>query len=435
MSKLLSNKKIASLLQFINAGGSCAWLRYQDAYFSYLMLTHEQIAVVAPFVAMMEVFGCFFWSYLTDLSNQFRLVYTMSAILGFILLTLYFINFTKEVMVGYLPFLYVVKSLKSFCFTSWDLTDVVTLQLIDDKITYGKYRVWATIGWGISSLILGYIIVYIGYYSILVWEFIGFVLMLLIVNIFVPDEMDGDVKLTDDIETNKDYFTILKERLVGIGTDINFIACIILGCLHNIVMSIINIATFTQFKEEYNISNITLGVFVFISTLSEIPCFYFGHYILKYFKPNATILFSHTIIFIRLIIHALIDARHVNLIYFLQLLHGFCIALPTITIRVYLNRKATANSSKYVNLTTTIQSLLGTPISILYAFAPFVWSKISSFRYVYYAGCIALIPSILLMFIVSILKKEVLFNENINPVDPVKMVEHQLADVIDDKKL
>ena len=403
--RFISNEIIASTLQFVNTGGSAAWLRYQQMYFLENNLTVKQIGVIAPFTTIMKFIGTPFWSYLIDISNNFRFVYTASAILSFILLSLYFIKFSKDVIFDehYFVFFGIIRCLRSFTYVSWVLTDIITIQLIKDKNTYGQHRLFASVSWGICSLIIGYIIDYFGYNSILIYEFIGFILMLLLVNIFVPNQTNiNDVKSRDDIESNKDYYTILKERIIGIKNDTNFMICMVLTFIYFMGLSIIDGITYIQFKDIFNVHDSYIGRFVFVSTLSEIPCFYFGKQILNKFNPNTVLLFSHIVLCIRLFLYSLIDKDHLNYVYLLELLHGFCIALPTVAVRIYFHKKAIAYSSINVNLSSSIQSILGIIGTIAWDLGVFLWSYIYSdfsVKYVYYIGSIMLIPSIILISI------------------------------------
>ena len=397
---IMSTDISLSILQFVSCAGNVAWSRYHKMYLLNQGLTVRDMAIMAPFSGIMKFLGYPFWSYMVDLTNNFKLIYTISASLSFIMLSLFFIDYTKYFIFNkYFILFNIIRCLRSFCNSSWVLIDSITMELIKDKSKYGQHRLFAALAWGICSLIVGYIIDYFGYNSILVYQFIGFISVVSLVNIFLPNKSNTQLKIMDQNEMSNEYITALKHRIIAIIKDTNFMVCIGLIFVYFSIFSIVDSITYFQFKQEFNAPDNYIGRIVFISTLSELPLFYFGEKILKRFQPNTILLFSHIILFIRLFCHGLIRTDNsLHYVYILQLLHGFCIALPNVTLRVYFHQKAVAYSSTNVNMSSSIQSIFGIVATMSGGVGVFLWSNVYSYYsalHVYYAACLLFVPSIL----------------------------------------
>ena len=404
----VSPETAVNLLQFVNCGSNAAWSRYQQMYLLHVGLSVKQIGIIAPFQTIMKSIGYPFWSYLVDLTNNFKLIYTISTTLSITMLSMLFMDITKKWIFDpkYFILFGIIRCLRSFCNASWVLIDAVTLQLIKDSHTYGEHRLYAAIAWGVCSLTVGYIIDYFGYMSILIYQFTGFIILTYIVNAFIPNtsqmQNNNNKEINDDNnlhERNNDYYTLLKHRIIAIRNDTNFMICLIIISIYYIGYSIVDQIIFIQLKQEFSVNQRYIGSLAFIQTILEFPIFYGGKYILKHFNPNKIILFSHIILIIRIYSHSLIKTEnHLQYIYGLQLLHSFCFALPNITLRAYFHKKATTYSSINLNISSSIQSILGTIFIFSHGIGVFIWSQIYSkysALHVYYFGCLALLPSIL----------------------------------------
>ena len=405
----LSNEIIVSILQFTGTASNIAWGRYQQIYLLNQGLSVTEIAIITPFRVIFKSLGYAFWSYMVDITNKFKLVYTISAGISFGILLLFFIDIFKSVLFNskYFILFNIIRCLRSFCNASWVLIDAISMELIKDKKSFGQHKLFASFAWGICSLIVGYMIDYFGYNSIIIYQFIGFIFIALFVNTLIPDQISSDM-LSDnetridnnDPQRNNDYYTVLKYRFTAIKNDSNFMFCLVLIFVYHCAFVISNYITYIQYKKDFNVHVSYIGRFMFISAASEYPLLFFSKNILNNFNPNKILLFSHIILCIRLIGHTLITIDNINYVYLLELLHGFCFALPMVTLRVYFHKKATAYSSKDVNIISSIQSILGIITSLAHGFGAFFWSEIyakKSAFHVYFFGCIILLPSIAIM--------------------------------------
>jgi len=174
------------------------------------------------------------------------------------------------------------------------LADSATLSMLgDEKAMYGRIRLGGTIGWGAFAPIAGALVENYGL-RIGFWLFSAAMLFNLIVsqkfNFSRTDEepgtKNGGIRL---LLTNRHWiFFLLTTFLGGLG-------------------SMSAAAYLFPYMAELGANETTMGIAITISTLTELPVFFFGHYLVKRFTSRGLLLLALLMLGIRSLLYTLVN--------------------------------------------------------------------------------------------------------------------------------
>jgi oligosaccharide:H+ symporter len=140
-------------LYFLEALGSSTWGRFGAIYYNLHHLNSAQIGLLEGLMTVVPTIFMPLWGILSDTFGVRKQVYVgTNAISTLLLLTLA------------LPYVYssfvhiVIVSLSIQVFCAAGILDSYTLELLGtkNKLLYGRYRLYASLSWGIGAVVMGY---------------------------------------------------------------------------------------------------------------------------------------------------------------------------------------------------------------------------------------------------------------------------------------
>ena len=141
-------------LYFLEALGSSAWGRFSTIYYNTHNLDPSQIGLIEGVMPFVRMLSQPVWGYVADTYHCRKHVYLITkAGSTAILLTLA------------LPWVYrswirmLCVTLSSRLFVASGILDSYTLDMLgtENRMKYGRYRLWAGASWGLGSIVIGYI--------------------------------------------------------------------------------------------------------------------------------------------------------------------------------------------------------------------------------------------------------------------------------------
>ncbi|MBP9503597.1 MAG: MFS transporter [Candidatus Promineofilum sp.] len=156
------------------------------------------------------------------------------------------------------------------------LIDHMTISLPgDDKARYGRVRLWGSVGWGLAAALLGPVLQRSG----LGWAFYSF-LVLMAVNFVVSFRLPMNITVGD----RQDFSHELK-RLLRRG---RFLLLLLVSLVYGITLGILNSYQFL-YLEELGASRTVMALSLTMMTVSEIPIWLLGGFLLRRFGASRMI--------------------------------------------------------------------------------------------------------------------------------------------------
>lgn len=155
-----STSFLIKTLYFLEALGSSAWGRFGTIYYNLHGLNRQQIGLLEGLMPCVRTLSKPLWGILSDVFHCRKIVYVITNAIG-----------TSILLLLALPFVYssytriLCVSLLIMLFSAGGLLDAYTLDLLGsrNKLKYGRYRMWASISWGLGSVLMGYITDHYGF--------------------------------------------------------------------------------------------------------------------------------------------------------------------------------------------------------------------------------------------------------------------------------
>uniref|UniRef100_A0A7S4JMA4 Major facilitator superfamily associated domain-containing protein n=1 Tax=Odontella aurita TaxID=265563 RepID=A0A7S4JMA4_9STRA len=139
-------------LYFLEALAGSAWGRFGTVYYNVHGLTPQQIGLMLGLMPAVRAFSQPLWGYAADRWRCRKAVYLITKC-----------GSTVVVLMLALPAVYhswirmLLVTLSSAVFSSSGVLDAYTLDLLgkENRIRYGRYRLWSSVSWGLGAVAMG----------------------------------------------------------------------------------------------------------------------------------------------------------------------------------------------------------------------------------------------------------------------------------------
>eukprot|EP01083_Nonionella_stella_P079746 218935_1 len=448
---LITNETFLSALQFSTCFSNTGWGKYSSLYFLEYGVTASQLGIMATISSIAKLIGYPTWGIVTDLvttqsdsndnSLNFKIMFISLLIASNLSIWFFYWNITHQIIFNTFWIMIVFRFIRSWLNSIWNLTDTITIKLIKDKSNYGLHRLHASIAWGVGCCIAGYLI---DVYSMDIMFYYGTIInmfTILLVLFFMPhipnsvsiakvDDQQNEYHLINtNIEKprqkrnamakNKSFILLLR-TLYSMKRDHQFLRSLVVIQIYFIVMQIIERVLYIEMDQEFHMKRFNIGIITSISVIPEIPVFYYSKAIMNKFdyNTNKLVLVCHLTLFIRLFCHLFVypqpDKEWIvfGVICAIQLLHGITFSLMFSVLRHYLHEIGSTHSTLELDIGGSVQSVLGIIIVLAGGFGTNLWLFIYDYyspKYSYLAGCLTLVPSILILA-ANVSNRKKLFN-------------------------
>ncbi|MBK8780751.1 MAG: MFS transporter [Anaerolineales bacterium] len=175
------------------------------------------------------------------------------------------------------------------------LADSATMTMLgDEKSMYGRVRLGGTFGWGIFAPIAGVLVQHYGL-GIGFWMFTA----IMVINLMVSQKFDYGQSQPEQASNNGGIWLLLQDKKW-----IFFLAAAFLSGVGTF-----SVASYLYpYMAEMGATETQMGITSLLGTLTELPIFFFGHYLIKRFKARSLFITAIALFGIRSLLFAAVDA-------------------------------------------------------------------------------------------------------------------------------
>ena len=342
-------------LYFLDALGSSAWGRFSAIYYNTHGLNPQHIGVIEGLRTVVPCISMVFWGFVADRFNCRKQVWLWtkvggSVILLFLALPYVTQSFNRILFVSVIAQLFV---------SNGAILDAYTLELLGtaNKLFYGRYRLYASLSWGMGSMVMGWITDHYGFD----WNFIMFGVlsfsMVVLVAYYIPNSINVDSNPREesvtptttatsiistsnaetDIEDEDDYddddehtasqsFERIADLLLLI-IEPRVIFFLIEITIMGAAMATVERLLFLYMVNDLNSSTFLCGLSVGVNVVFELPIFWYASSILNYLGSDGMFLLSMTCFVVRVYGYTLLTPSTKWWILALESMHGVTFAM------------------------------------------------------------------------------------------------------------
>lgn len=275
---------------------------FMTLYYQQKGLNGTQIGVLAGIIPLITLGSSPFWSGIADATRRHKpvLLLTIAGLWAAVLL-LFFVD-------GFPAMLGAVVLYAVFVGPIVPLVDNAVMNLLGErKAEYGRVRVWGAIGWGVAATALGPVLERAG----LAWSFYGFLAFMALCFVAattLPMSISAD--------------TVRTAYRAGLGILLSqrrFLLLLFIALIYGVGMGILLSYQFL-YLEELGASRTLMAMTLTLSTLSEVPFWFYSGPLMARFGVNRMIAFALAATIIRFFALAVMGAPWLALP--ISLLHG-----------------------------------------------------------------------------------------------------------------
>lgn len=259
-----------------------------------------QIGLLTGIPPLITLVAAPFWTGVADASKRHRLIMSLgiATAVGLVLLL--------QTLNGFVLIFITIIIFNFFFSPVASLSDSATIAMLgEERGMYGRIRLGGTIGWGVVAPIAGALVENYGL-KLAFWGFSA----LMFVNFFIVQKMVHDV--TEQGASNHAgvrYFLSSRRWIL-------FLLLAFLGGLGSFSAA----SYLFPYMAELGASETTMGLALTLSTMTELPIFFFGNRLVKRFGSQGLLMISLVLIGLRSLLYALVSAPFAVLI--VQMLGG-----------------------------------------------------------------------------------------------------------------
>jgi PPP family 3-phenylpropionic acid transporter len=316
---------------FAVLGGYAFVIPFLVLYYQQSGFTGAQIGLLTGITPLITMLGASLWTALADATRRHRLV------MGLALLAGASTAFAFPFFNTFAPILLLALLFFAFFAPVSSLADSATMYMLGEKKEmYGRVRLGGTLGFGLAAYLAGVLVQKYGL-NLAFWGGTVLLLLALIISqklVYRPD-------------------SVRESTWSGIGALLGnrgWILFLMLAFAGGVALAGNNTYLF-PFLKGLGASESTMGLALTIGTISEIPVLYFGHHLVKRFKPFGLLMLAMVFTGIRLLAFAASNSPALVLV--VQLTNG--LAFPA----MWIAGVAYADENAPVGLGATAQGMFG----------------------------------------------------------------------------
>jgi PPP family 3-phenylpropionic acid transporter len=300
-------------------------------YFQGLGFSGAEIGLLAGVAPLITFCGAPFWTGLADATRRHRLILTVSMAVGVAGYVLYpFLRAFAAVFLVSLVLNFFFAPVSSF-------SDNATMFMLGEKKDfYGRIRLGGTVGYALAAPVAGVLVgrygLRAGFWSAAAAYFVG----LLLSRGFIHAPSQDSPPALSGLRT--------------LLSNPHWILFLIVSLASGLALAGANNYFFPYMKELGAATSI-MGIALTIGTITEVPVLFFGHHLLRIFKPYGLFMLAAVVTAVRILLFAANTSPGWALV--IQLLNGFTFPM------MWLAGVAWANANAPQGMTATAQGLFG----------------------------------------------------------------------------
>ncbi len=274
---------------FLYFGAFASLAPFFVIFYQGLGFTGTQIGLLTGVAPLITLVATPFGTGLADATRRHKLIMGLGLFMAIVL------GVVLPVLKGFVAVCILVALYNFFMAPVGSLADSATMTMLgDEKAMYGRVRLGGTFGWGILAPIAGVLVQHYGL-GIGFWMFTT----IMIINFMVSQKFDYGQSQPEKASNNGGIWLLLKDK-----TWIFFLTAAFLSGIGTY-----SVASYLYpYMAEMGATETQMGITSLMGTLTEIPIFFFGHYLIKRFNPRSLFITAIALFGIRSLLFAAIDA-------------------------------------------------------------------------------------------------------------------------------
>jgi predicted MFS family arabinose efflux permease len=345
-SPIMSLETALKLLYFTQAGATACMAKFMPLFFrEKLGFSAAAIGTLLMISGFTKFLGSLFWGRFADRTGK----YTTTMVWANVLSAAFVSSLSAPALNGVLPLLVILYIAHAF-FQSGPMTLVDSLAVIAKSKgtlgSYGKIRLWASVGGGLFAMLSGLIVDLTDIHSIFVTFGLGVVVSSLIVTFCLEDPEKKDIERIGPATQvplpinapNADHsdfevgFELIqdKKKMKPAPQGMLTVLCRfqVLLLLFNLLLqgmaaAFVDAYLYMYLTEVYEVPSAFLGTCTMTSAASGIPIFFYSDALLKKFGVVRLLTTAQVLYALRVFAYTLVPKEHYFFFLFIEPLHSF----------------------------------------------------------------------------------------------------------------
>jgi len=317
---------------FLYFGAFASLAPFFVIFYQGLGFTGTQIGLLTGVAPLITLVATPFGTGLADATRRHKLIMGLGLLMAVIL------GVVLPVLKSFAAVCILVAIYNFFIAPVGSLADSATMTMLwDEKAMYGRVRLGGTFGWGIFAPIAGVLVQHYGL-GIGFWMFTT----IMAVNFMVSQKFDYGQSQQERAPSNGSVWLLLQDKKW-----IFFLSAAFLSGI-----GVYSVSSYLYpYMAEMGATETQMGITSLMGTLTEIPIFFFGHYLVKRFNSRSLFITAIVLFGIRSLLFATIDAP--AMMYLIQGVSGIIYPMMWLAGVTYADENAPEG------LKSTAQGLFG----------------------------------------------------------------------------
>jgi MFS family permease len=304
--------------------GSSTWGRFSAIYYNLHGLNSQHIGLIEGIRTATPTVSQLFWGIVADSLQSRKRVWLITKTISTVVLL------ALALPVVYSSFIRIlIVSIVAQLFVSDGILDAFTLDLLgtENKIYYGRYRLYASLSWGLGSIVMGWVTDHFGFEPNFVLFGLLASLMIILVAMRIPDTTARTSIQEGRTDVNAGKFMELVLLFLRPRTLFFLVEVVIMGA----GMATVERLLFLYLVNDLQASTLLCGLSVGVNVLFELPIFWYASKFMAVFGHDGLFMVSMICFVIRVYGYTLLTPATKWAVLLLEILHGITFACFWIT--------------------------------------------------------------------------------------------------------
>jgi MFS family permease len=304
--------------------GASTWGRFSAIYYNLHGLNSQHIGYIEGIRSAIPIVSQLFWGIVADSFQSRKRVWLITKTISTVVLL------ALALPVVYSSFSRIlIVSIVGELFVSDGILDAFTLDLLGtaNKIYYGRYRLYASLSWGLGSVVMGWVTDHYGFEpNFALFGILG-LLMIILVAMRIPDTTAPTSIQEGRTNVNAGKLMELVLLFLRPRTMFFLVEVIIMGA----GMATVERLLFLYLVNDLQASTLLCGLSVGVNVLFELPIFWYASKFMAVFGHDGLFMISMTCFVIRVYGYTLLTPATKWAVLLLEVMHGITFACFWIT--------------------------------------------------------------------------------------------------------
>ena len=321
-------------LFFLDALSASTWGRFAAIYYNLHGINSRQIGIIEGLNTFLPTLSMPLWGILADSFHARKAVWLITKVVSTVFLLL------LALPAVYRHFVHILMvAIASQMFVSSGILDSYTLDVLgpEKKMYYGRYRLYASLSWGLGSMVMGYITDRYGFEpNFVLFGLLGMLMAILVATKIpetspphqpTPNQDSSPTQSHDTTSTRQQdsehgrlselVYLAMRPRVF-----IFLVEVVVMGAS----MATVERLLFLYLVNDLEASTWLCGLCVAVNVLFELPIFWYAKQCMAVFGHDGMFLIAMSCFFVRVIGYTMLTPHTKWMVLLLEIMHGVTFA-------------------------------------------------------------------------------------------------------------